>query len=41
MALKLTHIPYPVPELLCGAGLQRGPIHVVDPQGRIVRTLGD
>ena len=30
-----------VPKLWCGAGLRRGPIHVVDPQGRIVRTLGD
>ena len=30
-----------VPELLCGAGFHRGPIYVVDPQGRIVRTLGD
>ena len=29
-----------VPKLWCGAGLRRGPIHVVDPQGRIVRTLG-
>ncbi len=25
----------------CGAGLRRGPVHVVDPQGRIVSTLGD
>lgn len=25
----------------CGVGQQREPIHVVDPQGRIIRTLGD
>ena len=29
-----------VPDLSCGADLLREPIHVVDPQGRILRTLG-
>ena len=29
------------PELTCGVSLTREPIYVVDPQGRIVRTLGD
>ena len=29
-----------VSQLSCGAGFRRGPIQVVDPQGRIVRTLG-
>ena len=38
---RLARSPRAVPELSCGAGLRRGPIHVVDPQGRIVRTLGD
>ncbi len=28
------------PELTCGAGLMNEPIYVVDPQGRIVRTIG-
>ena len=27
------------PEWTCGTGQQREPIYVVDPQGRIVRTL--
>ena len=27
------------PELTCGAGLMNDPIYVVDPQGRIVRTI--
>ena len=30
-----------VPELACGVGLRREPIYVIDPQGRIIRTLGD
>ena len=30
-----------VPKLSCGAGLRREPIYVIDPQGRIIRTLGD
>ena len=30
----------PRAELWCGAGIRRGPIHVVDPQGRVVRTIG-
>lgn len=29
----------PAPELTCGAGLMNEPIYVVDPQGRIVRTI--
>ena len=29
------------PEPLCGLHLERNPIYVIDPQGRIVRTLGD
>ena len=28
------------PMLTCGAGLRMEPIHVVDPQGRIIRTIG-
>ena len=28
------------PELTCGAGLERGPVYVVDPQGRVVGTIG-
>ena len=28
------------PMLTCGAGLMTEPIHVVDPQGRIIRTIG-
>jgi len=30
-----------VPKLSCGAGLRREPIYVIDPQGRIIRTIGD
>ena len=30
---------YTAPELTCGAGLMNEPIYVVDPQGRIVRTI--
>ena len=30
-----------VPKLSCGVGLRREPIYVIDPQGRIIRTLGD
>ena len=30
-----------VPKLSCGVDLRREPIYVVDPQGRIIRTLGD
>ena len=29
------------PKLTCGAGLMQQPIYVVDPQGRVVRTIGD
>ena len=28
------------PKLTCGAGLMQQPIYVVDPQGRVVRTIG-
>jgi hypothetical protein len=28
------------PKLKCGVELRREPIHVVDPQGRIIRTIG-
>ncbi len=38
---RLAPSPRAVPALSCGAGLRQEPIHVVDPQGRIVRTLGD
>ena len=38
---RLAPSPRAEPELSCGAGLRQEPIHVVDPQGRIVRTLGD
>ncbi len=38
---RLAPSPRAVPELWCGAGLRRGPIHVVDPQGYVIRTLGD
>ncbi len=38
---RLTPSPRAVLELSCGAGLRQEPIHVVDPQGRIIRTLGD
>ena len=30
-----------VPELSCGVDLRREPIYVIDPQGRIIRTIGD
>ena len=37
---KITALPtHAPPKLLCGVGEQREPIYVVDPQGRIVRTL--
>ena len=38
---RLTRSPRAEPGLWCGAGLRREPIHVVDPQGRIIRTIGD
>ena len=38
---SLVPFPRPVPKLPCGAGLRREPIYVIDPQGRIIRTLGD
>ena len=38
---RLVPSPQAVPTLSCGAGLRQKPIHVVDPQGRIIRTLGD
>ena len=38
---RLAPHPLAEQELSCGAGLRRGPIHVVDPKGHIVRTLGD
>ena len=31
---------YTEPKLTCGAGLLNEPIYVVDPQGRVVRTIG-
>ena len=37
----LAQFPQAEPALSCGAGLRQEPIHVVDPQGRIIRTLGD
>ena len=30
-----------VPQLWCGVGEEREPIHVIDPQGNVIRTLGD
>ena len=30
-----------VPKLSCGVGLRREPIYVIDPQGRIIRIIGD
>ena len=33
--------PRAVPELSCGVDLRQEPIYVIDPQGRIIRTLGD
>ena len=36
---RLAPFPRAVPELSCGAGLRREPIYVVDPQGRIIRTI--
>ena len=38
---RLAPSPRAVPELSCGADLRREPIYVIDPQGRIIRTLGD
>ena len=35
----LARSPRAVPELSCGAGLRREPIHVIDAQGYIVRTI--
>ena len=36
---RLTRRQAPHPPLSCGVGTERKPIHVVDEQGRIVRTL--
>ena len=38
---RLAPSPRAVPELSCGVGLRWEPIYVVDPQGRIIRTIGD
>ena len=39
---KITAPPtHAEPELSCGVGQEREPMYVVDPQGRIIRTLGD
>ena len=38
---RLAPSPRAMPEMLCGAGLWREPIYVIDPQGRIIRTIGD
>ena len=38
---RLAPSPRAVPKLSCGVDLRREPIYVVDPQGRIIRTLGD
>ena len=36
---RLVPSPQAVPALSCGAGLRQEPIHVIDPQGRIVRAI--
>ncbi len=41
MTRRLAGSPLAVPDFSYGAALLREPIHVVDPQGRIVRTIGD
>ena len=39
---KITARPtHAEPELSCGVGLRQEPIYVIDPQGRIIRTIGD
>ncbi len=38
---RLVPSPRAVPKPLCGVDLRREPIYVVDPQGRIIRTIGD
>ena len=38
---RLAPYPQAEPKLSCGVGLRQEPIHVIDPQGRIIRTLGD
>ena len=38
---RLAPSPRAMPKLSCGVGLRREPIYVIDPQGRIIRTLGD
>ena len=38
---RLAPSPRAVPVLSCGVDLRREPIYVIDPQGRIIRTLGD
>ena len=38
---RLAPSPRVVPEMSCGVDLRQEPIYVVDPQGRIIRTLGD
>ena len=37
---RLAPSPRAVPELSCGVDLKQEPIYVIDPQGRIIRTLG-
>ena len=38
---RLAPSPRAMPKPLCGVDLRREPIYVIDPQGRIIRTLGD
>ena len=38
---RLVPSPRAVPKLSCGVDFRREPIYVIDPQGRIIRTLGD
>ena len=38
---RLAPSPRAMPKPLCGVDLRREPIYVIDPQGRIIRTIGD
>ena len=38
---RLAPYPQAEPKPLCGSHIGREPIYVIDPQGRIIRTLGD
>ena len=38
---RLAPSPRAVPKLSCGVDFRREPIYVIDPQGRIIRTIGD